>query len=100
MSWEDNQLNNYLQSLDDADDKEQAISELADSVYSKLLIVGIIKVGSDTYSLDDFISDFDIDSTYFASFMRGNGVDFYDQAQEKLTEFSTMIATKLIDSRG
>ena len=92
-------LDNHLANLDKEQEREKAIEELAILVYWDLLGGQIIAIGKDNWSLDDFLSDFEIDVCYFARFLLGDNDDHLSHAKEKLNEFAEMLATKIIDGK-
>lgn len=96
MSYADDQLNEHLQSIDDADVRELAIENKTIEVYERITDGQIIFVGNDSYSMDDFTADFDIDATYFCWFMAGDSDSMRSHAKEKLNELCAKIAEEII----
>ena len=91
-------LNKHLSDLDRNQEWQASIKVKQAEVYSDLLGGQLVWIGNDNYSLDDFLSDFDIDVTYFARFVLGNDDDLLSQAKEALDEYAEKLAIKIINS--
>ena len=91
-------LNKHLSDLDKNNDRQRAIKLKQAEVYTNLLGGQLVWIGNDNYSLDDFLSDFDIDVTHFARFVLGNDDDLLSQAKEALDEYAEKLATKIINN--
>ena len=91
-------LNKHLSDLDKNDDRQQAIEEEQAEVYTDLLGGQLVWIGNDNYSIDDFISDCDIDSTYLCRFILGDSDDLRASINVRLNKFAEKLATKIIDS--
>jgi hypothetical protein len=80
-----------------SDAREEAIEDEAVEVYDKIVSGGIVNAGGDSYSIDDFTADFDIDAQYFCLFVTGNDESMKQHAIEQLQKFCNEIATLIID---
>lgn len=90
-------LDEHLADMDKQQERQELIENKQQEVYDDLVAGKIIYVGDNNYSMDDFIADVDVDSTYFCTFMRGNGQDMRDQMMDNLNDFAEIIAIEIID---
>ena len=89
-------LDKHLADLDKNDDRQQAIEAKQAEVYNDLLGGQLVWIGNDNYSIDDFISDCDIDSTYLCRFILGDSDDLRASIKVRLDKFAGKIAEKII----
>ena len=62
MSWEDNQLNNYLNQLDADDARQEYIEDRAQQISKEIRGQHFVKINGDKnlYHIEDFMSDMEV----------------------------------------
>ena len=89
--------NEYFTQEDAAADRDQAIEDRAEQVIEIILDNDVVFVGDDTYTINDFLADVEIDEEAFIWSLKGAPEDFQDSMNDKLSKWCEEIATKLID---
>lgn len=91
-------LNQHLKREEDAEAREEFAADKQQEIYDSLVAGDIVHIGRDSYSMDDFISDVDIDVTYFCSFMDGDSRDLLAQMDKELNKFAETLTDKFIEN--
>ena len=109
MSWEDNQLNNYFNELDNDQSREEAIEYKTVEIKEQLLAVRhkyelafVLDANGFRCEMSDFIADMQINDIAFAEFMigggsfTGNNSMLRNELDKQLDTYCEGIATELI----
>ena len=89
--------NQYMKEQDAHAAREEAIEQKTEVVLEAMLDNGKVKLGGDTYHMDDFIADVDINTCDMIWLIKGAHEDLRGNMEEKLSEWCKDIATELVD---
>ena len=86
-------LNDNMDALDMNDFKDEVIEENANHIYDQLMSKGTVELKGETYTLESFIDNTEIDEKLLAELMRGNSKALHDHMHKELSDHSWQLAS-------